>query len=305
LNLNYHLLQTGMHHTKALQVELARMGAAHTCGRCDDPHADIQTVFHLFVPGSPLPSRCTVLFHGTGNDALFCWENLILDLLKSGRAVFTFDLPGHGQRSQTILNEASFARCGAFLPELLPRLLPGLQSIEAIGYSLGALAALQLAAQGAISWQSLVLMALPERVEMSAAFIWDEALSFFQKNWWQQFLRYGWDASFPAFGPVRRSRFPIRLDPAIRMSYPDFVGHLLDKVDVASVLRQLQIPTLLIYGSRDRLATLDYGQTLSSTCQRVQGANHFLLPLAPATRTLLFEWLLTSPQHPVENSVPR
>jgi pimeloyl-ACP methyl ester carboxylesterase len=294
-----------MHDSKALQVELARMGAAHTYGRFDDPNADVQTAFHLFLPGTSLPSQGVVLFHGTGNDALFCWENLILDLLKSGRAVFTFDLPGHGQGSQTILNEASFASCGMFLPILLPRLLPGLQSMAAIGYSLGALAALQLAAQGTMSWQSLVLMALPKKVEMSAAFIWNEALSFFQKSWWQQLLHYGWDASFPAFGPVRRSRFPIRMDPAIRMSYPDFVGHLLEKTDVVRALGQLGIPALLIYGSRDHLATPDYGQTLSSTSQRVQGANHFLLPLAPATRSLLLNWLLTSPQHPAESSVPR
>jgi pimeloyl-ACP methyl ester carboxylesterase len=288
------VLRTGTSLPKALQAELDRLGASYTCGQCDDPNAEARTSFHLFQPAGAPASIATILFHGTGNDALFCWENIILDLLKSGRAVFTFDLPGHGQDSSTILSEASFARCAAFLPRLLPELLPSLQETEAIAYSLGALAALQQMTQSAMPWRSLVLMAIPERVHLTPAFLTIEALSFFKGCWWQQLKTHGWDASFPAFAWIRRSRFPIRMDPNIRMSYPEFVGHLLKSIDVRAELMKLKIPTLLIYGTRDYLATAAYGESLGKTCATIEGANHFLLPLRMETRTRVLDWLTSS-----------
>jgi pimeloyl-ACP methyl ester carboxylesterase len=299
-NLNHNVLRTGTPLPKALQTQLDKLGASYTCGQCDDPNAEARTTFHLFHPGSAYAAICTVLFHGTGNDALFCWENLILDLLKSGRAVFAFDLPGHGWSSSTILNEASFKDCAAFLPKLLPGLLPDLKRTEAIGYSLGALAALHQVTQHAMPWHSLVIMALPERVELTSAFIIIEALSFLRHGWWEQLKRYGWDASFPAFGSVRRSRFPIRMDPDIPLSYPAFVGHMLKNKDVRAELKKVTVPTLLLYGTRDRLATAAYGQSLGKNCMLIQGANHFLLPLALETRTVLLDWLI-SRQHPAAN----
>jgi pimeloyl-ACP methyl ester carboxylesterase len=299
LNLNHSVPRTGTSLPKALQAELDRLGASYTCGQCDDPNAEARTFFHLFHPAGDPPTIASVLFHGTGNDALFCWENIILDLLRSGRAVFAFDLPGHGQGSSTIFSEASFARCAAFLPKLLPELLPSLKETEAIGYSLGALAALQQLARSTMPWRSLVLMALPERVNLTAAFLLIEALSFFKSCWWQQLRTYGWDASFPAFGLLRRSRFPIRLDPDIRMSYPEFVGHLLKLTDVPAELSRLRVPTLLVYGTRDYLATTAYGQSLGKTCEGIEGANHFLLPLRTETRSKILAWLTSRP-HPAE-----
>ncbi len=300
LNLNHNVLQTGTPLPKALQAELDTLGASYTCGLCDDPNENSRTAFHLFHPGSSLTATCTVLFHGTGNDALFCWEDLILDLLKAGRAVFTFDLPGHGLGSSTILNEASFARTASFLPKLLPTLLPSLQATEAIGYSLGALTALQQVTERKMPWRCLVLMALPEQVELTSDFMLMESLSFLRKAWWQHLKRYGWDASFPAFGAVRRERFPIRLAPDIRMSYPKFVGQVLKSRDVKRELQAMTVPVFLLYGTQDRLATGTYGRSLSESCEMIEGANHFLLPLMLETRTAIMN-SLTSQQHPAAN----
>jgi pimeloyl-ACP methyl ester carboxylesterase len=300
--LNSIVLQTGTPWAKALHAELDTLGASYTGGLCHDPDAKSQTMFHLFRPGTTESRVCAVLFHGTGNDALFCWENLILDLLKTGRAVLTFDLPGHGRGSSTVLNEESFARTGYFLPGLLSELCPERPEWEAIGYSLGALAALRLVAHNPGPWRALVLMALPERVTLTSLFMVIEALSFLQKGWWQQFKHYGWDASFPAFASVRRKRFPIRLDPSIPMSYPAFVGHLLQKTDVRAELKALQVPLLLLYGTRDHLARAAYGQELSASCQLVTGANHFLLPLAASSN--IVRWLTSRP-HPAGHSAPR
>jgi pyruvate dehydrogenase E2 component (dihydrolipoamide acetyltransferase) len=302
LKLNSIVLQTGTSLPKALHAELDNLGASYSGGLCDDPDAKSQTMFHFFRPGLS-PSRvCTVLFHGTGNDALFCWENLILELLKSGRAVLAFDLPGHGRGSSTVLSESSFARTGHFLPSLLAELCPERPEWEAVGYSLGALAALRLVAHDPGPWRALVLLALPERVALTSHFMLIEALSFVQKGWWRQFKHYGWDASFPAFASVRRKRFPIRLDPSIRMSYPAFVGHLLQGTDLKAELKALRVPLLLLYGSRDHLACPAYGQKLSAACQLVPGANHFLLPLVAAPD--IVRWLTSRP-HPAGHSAPQ
>jgi pimeloyl-ACP methyl ester carboxylesterase len=300
LNLNHNVPRTAASLSKALQAELATRGASYTSGQCDDPNQDARTAYHLFHPGPAFSGTVTILFHGTGNDALFCWEYLILDLLKSGRAVFTFDLPGHGQTSSTILSEASFAHAGSFLPKLLPKLLPTLKETEAVGYSLGALAALQQVSSPALPWRALAMMAVPKRVEISAAFLIDEALSFFRKDWWRQLRGFGWDASVPAFGAVRRARFPIRLHPDIRMSYPAFVGEIFKIINMKEELKNLTVPILLLYGTRDSLATVAYGRSLEKRCELIQGANHFLLPLAEETRKALVDWLI-SRQRPAAN----
>lgn len=298
--MNHIVPRTGMSLPKALQAELAARGASYTSGQCDDPNAASRTSYHLFQPGPAFSGTVTVLFHGTGNDALFCWENLILDLLKTGRAVFTFDLPGHGRSSSTILSEASFAQAGSLLPNLLPKLLPHFKETEAIGYSLGALAALQQVLGQTMPWRSLALMAVPAKVELSAAFLASEALSFFRKGWWSQLLGFGWDASFPAFGAVRRARFPMRLHPDIRMSYPAFVSEIFKIKNLKEELKKLSVPILLLYGTRDRLATAEYGQSMGESCELIQGANHFLLPLVPETRKVLVNWLI-SRQRPAVN----
>jgi pimeloyl-ACP methyl ester carboxylesterase len=305
LNLNHNLLRTGTSLPKALQNELDALHAAYTTGLCDDPVESARSAFHLFHPGPSFSGTVTVLFHGTGNDALFTWEFLILELLRTGRAVLTFDLPGHGRSSSTFLNEESFARAGAFLPALLRKLVPTLEETEALGYSLGALAALQQVKDGSLPWQSLVMMAVPERVTITPAFLAREAISFGCKPWRQQLARFGWDASFPAFGPVRRARFPIRLDPDIRMTYPAFVAEVFKNKNMKEELKSLSVPILLLYGEQDSLAKAEYGRRLAAshrqvTFELVPGANHFLLPLVHQTRDALIAWL-TSRQRPAAN----
>lgn len=275
---------------KPLQKALDSGKVLCKSGRFDDPLAAGQTAFHLFDPGAA--TRCTVLFHGTGNDALFCWESLILKLLASGRAVFAFDLPGHGQNSSTELSEASFANCGHALPEVLATLLPEVQAFEGVAYSLGAWAALR----APIAWQKLVLLALPESVTISRAFLWEESLSFVRPIFWRELLRYGWSARFPAFGPIRRQSFPLRLSTSAGTDYLDFVGKLVRARRLPTLLQEQAAPVLMIKGQRDFLARSD----LRAEEAVVAGANHFLLPLYPKTQDLILDFL-TSPQRPAAN----
>ena len=58
-------------------------------------------------------------------------------------------------------------------------------------------------------------------------------------------------------------------------------------------LKALSVPVLFLYGTRDRLATAEYGQSLGKSCELIQGANHFMLPLVPETRKVLVNWLIS------------
>jgi len=269
-----------------------------------------QTEYHLFLPSSA--RICTVLFHGTGNDALFGWENLILDLLQSGRAVLSFDLPGHGQNSSTLLSFESVLQGGDELFRSLVPHLPDVTSWEAIGYSLGALIALDLALNEKMQWSRLVLIALPEEVSISPHFVLAESLSLCSAVFWQQLQSFGWSSALPAFGRFRRQRFPIRLQPSLSLSYPAFIAELFRQNTIEPRLHLLQVPTLFVYGSRDYLAKTAYGRSLHQRLGRsefieVPGANHFLLPLMPETRAAILQWLSTptSPCFPAGNSAPR
>ncbi len=265
-----------------------------------------QTEYHLFLPASARIG--TVLFHGTGNDALFGWENLILDLLRSGRAVLSFDLPGHGQNSSTLLSFENALRGGDELVRWLVSQLPAVKSWEAIGYSLGALIALDLALNEKIPWSRLVLIALPKEVTLSAHFVLAECLSLCSKDFWQQLQSFGWSSALPAFGRFRRQRFPIRLQPSLALSYPAFIAELFRRNALAPGLHLLQVPALFVYGARDYLAKSAYGQSLhqqlgKSEFVEVPGANHFLLPLMNETRSAILQWLSTptSPCFPAGN----
>jgi pimeloyl-ACP methyl ester carboxylesterase len=92
----------------------------------------------------------------------------------------------------------------------------------------------------------------------------------------------------------------MRLHPDIRMSYPTFVGEIFKIKNLKEELKTLSIPILLLYGTRDRLATVEYGQSLGKACELIQGANHFMLPLVPETRKVLVDWLIFR-QRPAAN----
>ncbi len=273
---------------------LQKLDITPSSGYLQEPRDRAHIRYHLFP--SENSSVCSILFHGTGNDGLFAWESIILGLIRSGRSVFSFDLSGHGQNSSTCLRSDDFLRSADFLGQELPRLLPEVQSFEAIGYSLGAKLALHTVLQKRLNWTKLVVMALPDHIEISPRFVLHELLSGISLAFWQQLVRYGWRATLPSFGSFRRKSFPIRIEPSMEISYPKMVAQLLQQEPALEAGKNLEIPTLLIYGKNDWMAPLSYGQQLAqhwphSTLAEIKGANHFLLPLLPTTEAKLGQWL--------------
>lgn len=250
---------------------------------------------YIFSPAAPI-GACSVLFHGMGNDAIFGWEKLILSLLNSGRVVLCFDMNGHGCLSSTRLNAEKFWNSANFLPQVLKEHLPSTGKLEAIGYSVGALIAARLACEGRLNWQKLVLIAIPERIDLSLGFIGHELLTLFAKSYWQDILEYGWRARIPALGQFRRKAFPLRFEDQLSESYPNFVQKRLEEWRVGEHLKNLTMPTLLVCGEQDELARPAYTQSLlvelpAGKLTVMANTNHFLLQMHHQIPNIILQWL--------------
>lgn len=240
--------------------------------------------------------KLTILFHGTGNDHLFTWQPMIEALLRAGRNVLSFDLDGHGLGSTTTLIRASFAGSARDLASFLEQ--KGLASYpyELVGYSLGALLVLLGVQSQALKPEKIILIALPLRVRVGLGFAWNELLSLLSPAFYQQWRAYGWRETFPAAGSFRRRSFPLRLDSAFTGSYPQMVDELLQEWPPLQLGRGLSHNCLLIFGSRDRLASVPqqklWRQAVPhATLVEIARANHFLLPFQRQTLETITSWI--------------
>lgn len=234
-----------------------------------------------------------VLFHGTGNDLLFCWQALIERLLSEGRAVFCFDLDGHGTKSSTILDGDDFWTAPRDLADFFLRLAPG-KDYSIVAYSLGALLALNAVSERILNPKRLALLALPSSIRLPLAFAFCESLSIAHPAFWRQTQRYGFAESFPAFGPVRRTAFPIRKQATEIRSYPEIVADLFRSRPPEPLLAKLNVPVLRLYGRWDFLAPAP--QTTSRPGESlgvIDSSNHFLLPFLPETIERICQWMNT------------
>ena len=236
----------------------------------------------------PDKNKLSILFHGTGNDQIFTWQALIEALLKAGRSVLTFDLDGHGVKSSSTLVRQNFWQSADDLYLFLK--VRGLDAYpyELVGYSLGALLALQATSQHTLRPSRVVIIALPLRIKLSLRFLWNELLTLFSPSFYRHWHDYGWRLAIPAFGSFRRRSFPLRLDPRFRGSYPEMVDLLLQDQAPLALINSSSHNYLLIFGKQDALApTSDIGQWQSSSGNLkivvIDRANHFLLPFQRQT----------------------
>ena len=219
----------------------------------------------------PLP---IVLVHGT-SASLHTWEGWAADLRQT-RRVIRFDLPGFGLTGPNAANDYSIAVYVRFVATLMDQL--GVQRFVIGGNSLG----------GEIAWA--VAHAHPQRVDrlilVDAAGYW-----FAPKS-----VPLGFRvAGLPALQPLMKNLLPPGLmDKSIRSVYgdpsrvtPELVAHYTDMVlregNRAALrqrliqrntgreadIRQLKLPTLILWGGQDRLIPPAYGQRFA---QDIAGA---------------------------------
>ncbi|RYZ50115.1 MAG: alpha/beta fold hydrolase [Proteobacteria bacterium] len=249
-------------------------------------------------------SQLTILFHGTGNDQLFTWQKMIEALLSKGRSVLTFDLDGHGYASSTLLYRKKFWESAEDLRAFLSSKGLSDYPYELVGYSLGALLALEAASQQTLRPTKIVLIALPLRIKIGLRFASLEAFSITKRSFFQQWANYGWRETFPAVGPIRRKSFPLRIDSDFEGAYPQMVDQLLRDKPPLELLTKLSQNCLAVFGSRDTLARAedsslwrnadkDRGRDKGLEIVVIDRANHFLLPFQRQTIDAITTWIDT------------
>jgi pimeloyl-ACP methyl ester carboxylesterase len=197
-----------------------------------------------------LVPKVVIFFHGTGNDSIFPHLGLFQDLLNQRYTVISFDLPGHGATSTTLL-----LREGGL--EFMERTVSYFQSLYknalffGIGYSLGGAFLLRYAALRGL-FKGIALVATPHRLELTYKAGLYESLSFIVRDIYAHRQYYGLKGLFPAVGPLGRRNFPIRLGD--RRPYWQVVSDIIRDCEVEKSLRFVSCRTLLIYGQWDTIA---------------------------------------------------
>ena len=224
---------------------------------------------HLRDEGPRNDPEPIVLVHGTGA-SLHTWEGWTAEL-RQQRRVIRFDLPGFGLTGPNAANDYSMAVYVRFVGALMDKL--GVQRFVIAGNSLG----------GEVAWA--VAHAYPQRVSrlilVDAAGYWFEPLS----------IPLGFRiAGLPALRPLMANLLPPGLiEKSIRSVYghpervtPELVALYTDmarREGNRSALRQrliqrntgreadiktLKVPTLILWGARDRLIPPAYAQRFAA-----------------------------------------
>ncbi len=220
---------------------------------------------HLRDEGPRGDAEPIVLVHGTAA-SLYTWDGWAAELRQT-RRVIRFDLPGFGLTGPNAANDYSIAVYVRFVTALMDRL--GVQRFVIGGNSLG----------GEVAWA--VAHAHPQRV--SKLILVDAAGYRFESGSVPLGFRV---AGMPALQPLMRNLLPPGLmDKSIRNVYgdpsrvtPELVAHYTDmarregnraalrqrliqrNTGREADIRDLKLPTLILWGGQDRLIPPDYGR---------------------------------------------
>lgn len=276
--------------------------------RYSRPAAGGEVEAHRLVPGGGGQGGVLVV-HGAGNDALFSLTGIFAALLERQLEVFTFDVDGHGRRSDTRLRidsatDAVPAAISAW--RAADRGLP----IHAIGVSLGGSLLLHTLGESDIEFASATLLVAPLRVELTWSAVLNEIGPPMVRTVWRERERFGLTGLIPSFGPFRRHIYPLRLgDPPGPgpFGYVAVINALLDGLDLYAAARRTDVPVQLIYGERDRLVPAEQGATIAGSLPQgelivLPGETHLSTPLHPTARERLVRWIETN--HPTSRPRP-
>jgi pimeloyl-ACP methyl ester carboxylesterase len=263
----------------------------------DRPPAGGRTVAYRLRPaGNPL--GVVVVAHGAGNDALFAFPGTFKRFLSGGWEVFTFDMDGHGRDSTTVLGAESAVSA---VPDAIAMARAGRDGIplHAFGVSLGGAFMLRALAAPDAGVRSAVLACAPLRIRFSLRNVLGEFRPPMLRTLLDQRPHCGVWGMVPSFGPVKRSIYPLRLG-SIRngaFGYIDELNEILDGLSLPSAAADLRFPTLLVYGTADRVVPPEQGLLLQRTMpdaelMLLRGATHLTTPFDRRFAVRLDRWLV-------------
>lgn len=211
----------------------------------------------VFDPTRPV----LLLVHGAGHDHT-AWAQQSRALAHSGFAVLAPDLPGHGRSAGEAL--ATVPRIAQWLADLLQALDVGRATVA--GHSLGALAALHLAAHHPERVNRLFLLgaaaALPVHPDLLAAARDDLPKAAEMIVGWG-FAHKLAPSPVPGLSPSQTGRaLLLRSRPGTLHAGLAACADYQDGAQAAALVRA---PTVLIHGTQDRMAPLKAGRALAQS----------------------------------------
>ncbi len=238
--------------------------------------------------------RLIMFVHGTGNDRFFLMYEIFLTLLAEGYSIFTCDLDGHGEQSTTVFDDYSILSCFNDWYLFVQKSF-AFNQLHIITHSLGGLLALHGVAVHGIPVTSLILLGVPENIQINSAQMLTEVFSPLHSSYSRYILKWSLTASLPAMGGFNRKRFPFRMrGPRGNFDYVSQVSKLSHRLGYKRNIMRINAPILALYGSRDRIAPPPPKAT-SVRKDKIEihtiNSNHFLLTLHKQTISFIMQWL--------------
>lgn len=260
-----------------------------------------QVVSYRLSPAGA-PRAVAMPVHGAGNDALFSLPGLIKRLLLADYEVFAFDLDGHGRASTTRFDPETIGGAVAAAAAESGAASRGLP-LHGIGISLGGSLLLGAMASDPGRFATAALMVAPISLRLSPAAVRGELRLSALRTLWREREHCGIWGMVPAFGPVKRGIYPLRLAEAPgegAFGYVQVLDRALARVDPKHAAAAVRTPTLLAYGEADRIVPISQGESLhrvirGSALVRVAGGTHLTTPLAPEVTDRLLGWIGARP----------
>jgi alpha-beta hydrolase superfamily lysophospholipase len=292
---------TELAYERALREWMDEQGMQHERLVYTRPAAGGDTVAYRLRPADETCGLILVA-HGAGNDAIFAFPGLFKRFLKRRFEVFTFDLDGHGRYSTT--HFAYPGVCSA-LAEAAQHAREGRSGLpmHAFGLSLGGSILLHALASSLPEVASAVLVSAPLRIEFSLRRVLHELRPSLLRTVWREREHAGLWGMVPSFGPVKRGLYPLRLAQPSQGAF-GYVGALnraLEHMRLLDAASRVRRPTLLVYGTKDRIVPPEQGFALAraaptSELLLVRGGTHLNTVFERVATQRTLEWFEGSGQ---------
>ena len=230
-----------------------------------------------------------VFIHGSG-DSGRVWR-LQVEHFETQRA-FALDLPGHGQRPDTLPAEVTIQEYAQAAHDIVTQELH-LQKPIIVGHSLGGAIALTMALEYGDELGGIVLVGTGARLRILPALLADA------KNTPEQArsrLSHMAVATTTA-SSVSEAVVQEQTTPGPNILYRDLAA--CDVFDIMKRLYEISIPTLIICGMEDQLTPVKYSTYMNqhikgSTLRIIPDAGHYVMREQPqAVNSAIDEWLQT------------
>nr|HET6900956.1 alpha/beta hydrolase [Ktedonobacteraceae bacterium] len=229
-----------------------------------------------------------VFIHGSG-DSRRVWR-LQIEQLGEAYPLYAVDLPGHGQRPDTLPVEATVHDYTEAVYEIIQNELQ-LDAPIIAGHSLGGAIALSLALEHGSALGGLILIGTGARLRVLPASL--EAARTAPQEARKQLVGMGFTRDADATLP--QAVISEQVTPSSNALYRDLAA--CDAFDCMARLHEISLPTLIICGADDSATPVKYSQYLhnhiaGSTLRIIANAGHYVFREQPeAVNQAIEEWL--------------